>query len=59
MMTEAQIVNTETDRIYVIFREAHTPDRYTGGWFHVPGMGLLNKDSYDVNLVITPKKSNQ
>jgi hypothetical protein len=58
LLTEGQIIAVDEDRVFVIFRDYDKLDRHTGGWFYLPGLGVLDKDQYKVKLVITPKFQN-
>lgn len=55
LLTEGQIIEAAEDRIFVVFREADQLDKHTGGWFYLPGKGIVDKDHYRVTLVLTPK----
>lgn len=54
---EGTILKAERDRVFVLFEDAYAaPGTYGGEWFYFPGIGLINKDDYCVQVTLIKRK---
>lgn len=51
--TEGIIIKSEEDRVFVLFEDAlGKPGNYSGNWFYVPGVGIVDRERYKILVTL-------
>lgn len=57
LYTTGTILMTENDRVFVLFEDAFDrPGNFLGDWFYFPGIGLINREDYSVEVKLIKRK---
>ena len=53
LRTEGIIIHSEEDRVFVLFEDAlGKPGNYSGNWFYVPGVGIVDRERYKILVTL-------